>query len=280
MNKKIQVVLLFQLCFLFVSNGQDSITNKSLHLFGVYTGYSRHIIRDDVASPLIYRGTKAPFVFNYRYLGSKSHQTFTLYINKLELNSSITNKSSYFSHYADNLNVVLDYSYNRKAFAISPINSECFLGIKLLSILNYRKFHYYDGNSILFAEQLNSVGVNFLMEKKVGSSKKDYLRFNINVPLISYVVLNDRYNSVVSETFNKIDFNKNVLWQVFTNGEVVTLNKLFEYQTELSFTKFFTNHIGFEFKHQLHFYSFSQYKDLLHSRYVNNQFLLGLIIKL
>jgi hypothetical protein len=175
---------------------------------------------------------------------------------------------------------VLDYSYNRKAFGISPINSECFLGIKLLSILNYRKFHYYDGNSILFAEQLNSVGVNFLMEKKVGSSKKDNLRFNINVPLISYVVLNDRYNSVVSETFNKIDFNKNVLWQVFTNGEVVTLNKLFEYQTELSFTKFFTNHIGFEFKHQLHFYFFSQYKDLLHSRYVNNQFLLGLIIKL
>ena len=202
------------------------------------------------------------------------------YIDNLELNSSITDKSGYYMHYADNLNAELEYSYLRKAFSIKKIKTECFFGGKFLSVLNYRNFHYYSGNSIIFTEQLNSIGINFLMEKKVGSTKDDYLRFNINVPIIAYVVLNDRYNAVVSETFDKIDFNKNVLWQIFTNGDVVTLNKLFEYQTELSYTKFLTKHIGVEFEHRFHFYYFSQFEDLLHARYLSNQFLIGLIVKL
>lgn len=280
MNRKILALVTIQFCFLFVSKGQDSIPIKSKHLLGIYTGYSRHIIRDDVASPLIYSGTQAPIVFTFKYTGSKSRQTFTFYVDNLELNSSITNKSGYYLHYADNFNALLDYSYNRKAFSIIPIQTDCFLGVKLLSVLNYRNFHYHSGNSILFAEQLNSVGINFLMEKKVGSAKDDYLRFNINVPLIAYVVLNNRYNAVVSDTFNKIDFTKNVIWQIFTNGEVVTLNKLVEYQTELAYTKFLTKHIGLEFQHRLHFYYFSQFKELLHARYLSNQFLLGLTIKL
>ena len=280
MNRKIVVLATLQFCFLFVSRGQDSIPKKSIHLFGIYTGVSRHIIRDDVASPLIYSGSKAPIVFTYRYIGRKSRQSFTFYFDNPELKSSITDKSGYYPHYADNINALLDYAYTRKAFTINPIGIDCFLGFKFLSELNYRNFHYYEGNSILFAEQLNSLGINFLMEKKVGSAKDDYLRFNINVPVIAYAALGNRYNSVVSETFNNIDFNNNVLLHVFTNGEIVTFNKLVAYQTELSYTKFLTKHIGIEFQHRLHFYNFSHYKDLLYARYLSNQFLVGLIVKL
>jgi hypothetical protein len=280
MRKKIFILFFTLFVFLLSSKGQDSIPIRSKHLFGIYSGYSRHIIRDEVASPLIYSGSQTPLVLAYRYIGSKSRQSFTFFIDNLELNSSITNKTGYYLHYANNLNAIIDYSYSREVFKIKPINIDCFLGVDLLSVLNYRNFHYYTGNSILFAEQLNSIGLNLLMEKKLGSAKYDYFRFNINVPLIAYVVLNNRYNSVVSETFNKIDFNKNVLWQVFTNGEVVTLNKLVEYQTELSYTKFLTNHIGIEFEHRLHFYYFSQFKDLLYARYLSNQYLIGLIVKL
>jgi len=280
MNKRMFVLVTLQLCFIFVSRGQDSIPKKSVHLFGIYTGVSRHIIRDDVASPLIYSGSKAPFVFTYRYIGSKSRQSFTFYIDDLELHSSITDKSGYYWHYADNINALLDYTYTRKAFTISPIRTDCFLGFKFLSVLNYRNLHYDNDNSILFVEQLNSLGINLLMEKRIGSVKDDYLRFNVNVPILAYAVLSNRYNSVVSETFDKIDFNKNVLWQVLTNGEFVTLNKLVAYQTELSYTVFLTKHIGIELEHRLHFYNFSHYKDLLHARYLNNQFLIGLIVKL
>ena len=148
-----------------------------------------------------------------------------------------------------------------------------------MSLLNYRNFHYYKDYSLDFAEQLNSIGINFLMEKRIGYRKEDYLRFNINVPLAAYVILKDRYNGVVSETINKLDFKNNPIFNIVTHGDVVTLNKLIEYQTELSYTKFLSKSIGFEFQHRLHFYYFSHYKNLLHTRYLNNQYLIGFIVK-
>lgn len=279
MHKKIIVILLFQFCFQLVSNGQDSIPKKSNHLFGIYTGFSHHIIRDEVASPLIYRGTQAPFVLTYRTIRSISRQMVNFYIDHLELSSSITDKSGYYLHYADNINASLDYTYLRKAFTITKMNTDCFLGLKLSSLLNYRNFHYYKDNSIVFAEQLNSIGINFQMEKKLGIKKDDELRFNINVPFVAYVILNDRYNAIVSEIFNKIDFSDNVFWNIFTHGDVVTFNKLIEYQTEISYTMFLSRRMGLEFQHRLHFYYFSHYKDLLHARYLNNQYLIGLVVK-
>lgn len=280
MKGRMIVLMTIQFCLLFVATGQDAAPNKSLHFFGIHTGYSRHIIRDDVASPLIYKGAQAPFVFTYNNIGSKSRQTFTFYVDNLELNSSITNKSSYYLHYADNLNVLLAYSCNRKAFSIDPIHVDCFLGIKLSSILNYRNFHYFKDYNILFAEQINSIGINLIMEKKIEAAKEDYFRFSLNVPFVAYAILNNRYNAVVSETFDKIDFSKNVAWQAFTNGEVVSINKLAAFQTELSYTKFITKHLGIELGHRLNFYYFSHYKDLLYARYLSNQYLIGLIVKL
>jgi hypothetical protein len=279
MYQKIIVILLFQFWFHLVSNGQDSIPKKSKHLLGVYTGYSHHIIRDDVASPLIYKGSQAPFAFTYKYMGSKSRQSANFYIDHLELSSSVTDKSGYWQHYADNWNATLDYSYLRKAFTIAKVNTNCFLGIKLLGLLNYRNFHYYKDYSVVFAEQLNSIGINFMMEKKLGIKQDDCLRFNVNVPLAAYVILKDRYNGVVSETFNKIDFKDKPILNIITHGDIVTLNKLIEYQTELSYTRFLSKSFGFEFQHRLHFYNFSHYKDLLHAQYLNNQYLMGLIIK-
>jgi hypothetical protein len=99
------------------------------------------------------------------------------------------------------------------------------------------------------------------------------------MPLFAYVILNDRYNSNVSETFDELDLNKNIYTQLLTKGNVVTLNKLLEFQTELSYSLFLSKHLGLEFKHRFHFYSL-QYGDLFHSRYVNSQYLIGLIIKL
>lgn len=272
-------IVLFQFCFQLVSNGQDSIPKKSKRLFGIYTGYNHHIIRDDVASPLIYKGSQAPFAFSYRTISNKSRQSVNFYIDHLELSSSITDKSGFWQHYADNWNASLHYSYLRKAFTIGKMNTDCFLGLKLLSNLNYRNFHFYKDYSIVFAEQFNSIGINFMMEKKLGNKKDDYLRFNVNVPLAAYVILKDRYNGVVSETFNKIDFKDKPIFNIITHGDVVTLNKLIEYQTELSYTRFLSKNIGLEFQHRLHFYYFSHYKDLLHARYLNNQYLMGLIVK-
>lgn len=274
------IIVFIAINFVASLNAQDSIKYKPNHLIGIYSGFSHHIIRDDVASPLIYRGSNAPILLSYGYIGERSRQIFQISYDNLELNSSITDKSATFPHFADNIVFKIDYSYDRKIYNNKNLLVQCFLGGKFSNILNLRNFHFYSGNSIYFAEELNSIGPNIHIKKQFRQLKDDVLHFTLYFPVISYAILGDRYNAVVDETFQKMDLSKNIYWQVFKSGNFVSFNKLLEFQTELSYTKFIGKHIGFEFKHKLLFYNYSHYQQLLHARYVNNQYLLGLIIKL
>ena len=120
---------------------------------------------------------------------------------------------------------------------------------------------------------MSSLGINLFLEKNLKSKRNGYLYFNVNMPIVAYVILNDRYNANVSETFDEIDLDENIYTQILTKGNVVTLNKLIEFQTELSYSLFLSKHVGVEIKHKFHFYSFSQYENLLHAKYVNNQYI-------
>jgi hypothetical protein len=67
---------------------------------------------------------------------------------------------------------------------------------------------------------------------------------------------------------------------VFKQGDLVSLNKLFEVRTEVTYTMFIDKTFALEVQYRFQFYSFAQYEDLFHARYLNNQFLAGLIIQL
>lgn len=276
-RKIIIVIFIIQTCFLTTIIAQDSLTNKPYNLFIINTGYSKHIIRDDIISPLIYKGAKAPIVLNYKYIGKKSRQAFTLYYDKLDLKSSITNENS---NYAINSNALIEYAYNRKLYTLNNLDANCFLGGKFIALINYRDYYFSNYGNHFSGEIMSSIGINLLLEKKFNGKKNGYLYFNVNMPLFAYVILNDRYNANVSGTFDELDLNENIYTQLLKSGNFVTLNKLFEFQTELSYSLFISKHFGLEFKHRFHFYSFSQYKSLFHARYVNSQYLIGLIVKI
>ncbi|MCK4662206.1 MAG: hypothetical protein KAT68_05035 [Bacteroidales bacterium] len=280
MIRKITAIFIILSCFNTAIIAQDSLEYKPHHLFVINTGYSKHIIRDDIISPLIYKGAQAPIVLNYKYFGNKNQQAFTFYYDKLELYSSITKKINNVPHsgFTNNFNGLIEYTYNKKIYTRRQYNSKFFIGGKLLSFINFRDYYYKESTNAVSLEQMTSVGLNLLVEKKFNHAKNDYLHFNMNIPLFAYVILNERYNVHVSEKFDKMDLNKNIGWQIFKNGNIVTFNKLFEFQTELSYSKFISKHLGFEIKHRFHFYSFYQYKDLFQVRYVNNQYLIGLVI--
>ncbi|MGD0338172.1 MAG: hypothetical protein ABSB78_05235 [Bacteroidota bacterium] len=127
---------------------------------------------------------------------------------------------------------------------------------------------------------MTSLAFDALSETTFSESSDDFLSFHIHIPLISYVLMNDRYNINVSETFNELDLNKDLLWQIIKKGDFVTLNRLFKLQAELSYLTFVGKSIGLEFQYRFQFYSFAEYKNLFYTRYVNNQFLVGFIILL
>ena len=260
------------------SQGDSAIVSfESQHLLTLSSGVSLHSVRDEMMSPLIYRGTQIPIEFSYRFRGLSNRHTILFYYDNSELNSSITSNSS---HYIKNLNLNFEYSFATKVKAFEDFNTTCFLGARFSSMLNMRNHYFSQGMSHESAEQMTSLGIYFLTESFFRKESNNFLRVEINIPFISYALLNNRYNANVSEEFDDIDFEKNILWQLFKKGNFISFNKLFEIQADISYNIFVSSHIGFDLRYRFQYYSFAQYQSLLHSKVLNNQFLIGMMVKL
>lgn len=263
-------------------NAQDStLIRKKKNYIGFNTGVSKHIIRDDNISYFIYKGITVPLHLNYRYNGEKNKHLVNVYIDKLCLKSKITDESSHFSHYTDNINIQVSYMFHRKIYDCNKINTSIMLGGKIQSYLNYR-YHNYSNSSdakVPSMEQNNSLGINLGFQKRYNNNN-DLLLFHINIPIISYALLSENYNLSVNDDLNMVDYDKNIIWQVFKKGDFVSFNKLIEFQSELSLIKSLNKTIAIEFRYFLHYYNFKKYENLLHTEYINYKFLTGIIFKI
>ncbi|MDP3582924.1 MAG: hypothetical protein Q8S39_13410, partial [Ignavibacteria bacterium] len=85
-------------------------SSESQNLFTLSSGISFHTVRDEMMSPLMYRGTHIPIEFSYRFSGLSNRHTLLFYYDNGELNSSITNRTRE-SHYIKNLNLNFEYSF-------------------------------------------------------------------------------------------------------------------------------------------------------------------------
>jgi hypothetical protein len=242
------------------------------------TGFSRQILRDEVASPLLYQGTSSPLLLEYDFSKSESRHAITFFIGNTKLGSSNTGKIITNANYAVNLNALLSYSYSRGASVLQHIGIDCYWGFTFFSFFNYRSLYLNNSSNIPFFEQINNIGANLSFEKSLGSQKHDFISFKINLPFVAYVVLNDRYNAVVSKSLNSIDSDAGIFGQIIKNGEFVSFSKFFEFRTQLSYSKLLTEHLGLKLEYQLQYYSISHYRNLLYARYLSNQYLMGLFI--
>ena len=243
---------------------------------------SLHTVRDEMMSPLKYRGTQIPLEFSYRFRGVSNRHTVLFYFDNTELNSSITKVIMMLavSHYINNLNLNFEYSFATKVTSIEDFKTTCFLGARFSSMLNMRNHYFSQSKSHESAEQMTSLGIYFLTESFFQKESNNFLRVEINIPFISYALLNNRYNANVSEEFDDIDVEKNILWQLFKKGNFISFNKLFEIQADISYNIFISSHIGFDLRYRFQYYSFEQHESQLHSKVLNNQFLIGMMVKL
>ncbi len=113
----------------------------------------------------------------------------------------------------------------------------------------------------------------------------DLLCFSFNTPFISYSLVNNVYNQWVNnvsqniQVTNQTKINFSDLWKIIKDGELISFNKLIEFQTELYYIKYVRKHIGIELTDRSNYYSFAQYKNILYSKNFNNQIMLGLIFQ-
>lgn len=252
---------------------------ETKHLITLSTGVSSHSLRDEMMSPLIYSGTRMPLMLTYKYIGFLNRHTLSLYYDNSELTSSITNKNTG-THLIKDLNVNFKYSFSIRAFDIKEINASSFVGFRLSGMLNMRNHYFLADKQQTSAEQITGIGIYFLTETDFPKGSNNNLSAEINIPFISYALLSGRYNANVSSKFDDLDYEKNVLWQLFKNGNIISFNKLFEIQAEISYSYAVTKRIGLNFSYCFQYYNFVQYESLFSSKAINNQFLIGFMVRL
>lgn len=257
---------------------QDSTAREPQHLLGFFSGVSSHILRDDITSPLLYHGSQLPILVSYKYRGQKSREMFTAYYENLQLSSSITDNSTS-SHYVRDTKALFEYWYCRKAFTIPNLNTNFYLGGNVSGFINWRDFYYLKGTKATSMESMIGLGFDALFETTFSETSMDYLSIHFHTPLLSYMLLSERYNVNVGNLGYDLGLDDNSYWWAFKQGNLVTMNKLFELRTEISYTMFLSSTFALEVQYRFQFYSFAQYKDLFHARYLNNEFLVGLIIQ-
>ncbi len=285
MNSKIILIFFFQVCLITNVEAQDSVSVKPDNLIGIYSGLTYNILKDEALFEDVYfNGFYFPLYINYRYLGIKSRQTVSIFYQQLNLNSSnpyLTNQLT-----VNNTEVVLEYSYSHLLYSIPHKRINFYAGLKFQSLLDFRVYNDYQyyQNEVM-SDQFSSLGLNLLAEKRF-EKNNDIIAVNVSVPFVAFSLINNVYNQWVNSVStnisvsDKTSINLNDLWVLIKNGELISYNKLFELQSELSYTKFLGKHIGLELNYSFMYYSLAQYSNILYSKNSDSRFMLGVVCKI
>jgi len=276
--KEFAVVILLYIPLGSNAFGQDSLVHHTQHYISVQSGYSRHMVKDDVISPLVYSGSQIPILLNWQMSARKGQHSITGYYDYVKLTSSITITSPAEAFYAENHNAFIKYSYNRKIVTFTQWETSVFAGPELKFLLNQRDHYYNNYTHYNTGEFISSLELSFLVLKEFSKSQ-DKFSFRYNMSVIAYDMLNYLYNANVPKKLN-IDASQNTSANLIKGNSLVTLNKYFEFQTELSYVKFINKFMGVEIKYCFQYYNLEKYHNLLYTRYINSQYLLGFMVKI
>ncbi|MBN2348456.1 MAG: hypothetical protein JXJ22_06455 [Bacteroidales bacterium] len=281
MRKRIISIFIILVCFgtYALAKERDTINIKKYNLLLLSTGYSNQIIKDEAISPFIYKGQAMPVELCYNSIGIKNIHTLSIQFGKITLKSKIPDYANYkLVHYVNSTTVDFKYSFKRKLHGLSIFNTDFFMGGEFNSFFNYRDHFFTEMNNEFMFDFFNSLSFDAYLKKKF-RSENNILSVSINLPLISYVLMRQTYNAVVSDNYEGIDLNKNLAAQIFKKGDFVSISKLFSITAGLTYTGNLGNHFGYQFKYNLHYYKFTQYDNLFYSRNLYTQILGGIFIK-
>lgn len=269
--------LLFELNFSFASKA-DTAKQVSNHLFSLNTGYSNQMNRDQAISPFIYTGATVPVEFLYKYQKNRNLQSFVFQFSRLDLESGIDQyPSAGVVHTSFSTIIDLRYSYLKRLIPISHLKHVIYIGGEINSYLNTRDHNFTSVNNYIMADCFNSLSISTAWCSQI--SHNNQIHLNVSVPVVSYVLLRQTYNAYVGEKIEAIDLAKNVLPQLFKNGDIVSITKFFDIRADFTWVKYFGNRFGISLKYCFHYYKFTQYDDLFYSRNLNNQVLTGIFYR-
>ena len=156
------VVVFFLTVILCTSVLSAQSSSGKSHQIGMGTGYARYQIKDDLESPLTYRGWGVPFQLSYRYRGIQNVHDVFLSFGKSELQSSVSHWPFY--HKIDQFRASLKYRYFRLISRMMKGNGRFYLGGIWNTHVNTRNHFYSEDFDETYTEFISSIDVSSLFE--------------------------------------------------------------------------------------------------------------------
>ena len=162
---------------------QTDVFEKKRHQIGVDVGLANYTNRDDLASPLLYKGYDKTIAFLYTYKGKKNWHWVQIRIITGEL------KTSSLRNFADHYYGQLQYGYARLMSERTNTNMTFWLGGSWDNIASVRRYSFFP--SLLRQSKgiaASTLNIYFLCE--LSSLKKQRVIFLFSAPILSYLERN------------------------------------------------------------------------------------------
>ncbi len=180
--KRVLYILLIILISLQTLLAQPDKPKKNY--ISLHTGALSFLIKDELASPLTYKGSGAPIQLSYRFMGKKNRHSVYLSYSKSKLFPSV--ELTYGQHSLDHFQIDLAYGYHHYLASMFREKVKIYLGGAWDNHVSVRELYYIWDMSEIYGELISSLDISPLLELHM--SKKSQLTYQLALPVVALVV--------------------------------------------------------------------------------------------
>lgn len=159
--------LLFPLLFMFFEPLQALPDRPKKNMIGLQTGALSSLVKDELASPLRYKGSGSVVQLTYHHEGLRGRHSFRLSYSKFDLQP--TAELSFGRHFLNNVQAAASYGYHRYAGSFFGDRLKLYLGGVWDNHASSRELYYLNNMSETSWEFFSSLNVSPLLEWRLSS---------------------------------------------------------------------------------------------------------------
>ena len=160
-------------------HSKDVFAEKK-HRISVDVGLANYTNRDDLTSPLLYKGYDKTIAFSYTYKGTKNWHWVQIRIITGEL------KTSSLKNFADHYYGQFQYRYARLMSGGTNTNMTFWVGGSWDNIASVRRYSFFP-SLLRQKKEITAMTLNMNLLYELLSKKRQRLVLSLSVPVLSYV---------------------------------------------------------------------------------------------
>lgn len=151
---------------------------------GLHTGTLSSSIKDELASPLTYKGSGAAIQLSYRFMGNKNRHSVSLSYSKSKLYPAAD--LPYGKHSQSHFQRDLTYGYHHYLASLFRDRVKLYLGGVWDNHFSTRELFYIWNQSEIYSERIFSLDISAILEFTI--SEKNQLAYQLSLPIVAFIL--------------------------------------------------------------------------------------------